>query len=1026
MSTHEPDHDDGFLERFLSSAFSVAEPDAADAMDADDAAAHEADRDEPIPARVGRFLVQDVLGEGGSGRVLRAHDPALGRDVALKVVRASLASDQAACERFVAEAHVCAGLQHPGIVPIHEFGRLEDGRPYFAMKIVEGQTFAELMRGATRGAAARGFVEIFEKVCQTLAFVHAHGVLHGDLKPHNVMVGAFGEVQVMDFGFARHAAPGLGTSAPATPITPIATRPWNVERAGDSSAEGSSSRIRIGGTLAYMAPEQARGDDVAVTTRTDVFGLGAMLCEILTGKPPYRANTRAELMLQASKGWLDDARERLTRCDAEPELVELAIACLAVDPAARPVDAKAVAAAVSAHLRSLAKRARDAELEAEKARAVAAHEARSRRLTLALSLAVLVAVVVPATLMLFAAHERDERRGTAEHAVGAALERARLLAADARQASVDVDSAWDKAFEAAHAATALAAGPDVGEQTRATALDLENGVGRERDDAAAKARIVARLAELRPHGRVDAPAALDAKYRAAFAEFGIDLGASEPEAAARVIREDRARDVLVDGLDDWAWLQRRHGVHDARAWIATIELALRADDDALRSRVRRAVLENAPKRLLEIAGEAGLAVAPARSLVLLARALAETNQREDAIRVYRVASFRHPDDVHLSHDLAAQLGLLEDPPLGEITRLYSMALAARPDDAHILTDLGRALLLRGERANAVTVMERAAALAPDDARAHMLLGIALAQLGRVEDALTPLARAVELGQSVAVVNLEDSYVRLGRVDEARAAVRVAAVKATDPAIVLHCGVRSMQMRDFETCKTAIDRTLSALPDHAGALQLKATLALENGKNGEAKALLEHLRESSPRAALTDAAREMQFTRLVDESVAAQAEIEVQPEPDFDAMNAYDIGVRSVVAFRIGRIEWAARGFAALEGRAWKPDAVSGFHPAAALACAQYAAQVPASERAEWNARAVAYVVAAVDELTQSVESDSLEVRDAIRALDVVARSADVVTAREALPSGDAAGKAMDDAVAEAMAKFVDEACRVDA
>lgn len=1019
MSTHEPDPDDGFLERFLSSAFSVAEPDAADAVDADDVAAHEADRDEPIPDRIGRFRILDVLGEGGSGRVLRAHDPALGRDVALKVVRASLASDQAACERFVAEAHVCAGLQHPGIVPIHEFGRLEDGRPYFAMKIVEGQTFAELMRGATRGAAARGFVEIFEKVCQTLAFVHAHGVLHGDLKPHNVMVGAFGEVQVMDFGFARHAAPGLGTSTPATPIAP------DTDRGSDANAQSSSSRIRIGGTLAYMAPEQARGDDVAVTTRTDVFGLGAMLCEILTGKPPYRASTRAELLLQASKGWLDDARERLARCDAEPELVELAIACLAVDPAARPVDAKAVAQSVSAHLRSLAKRARDAELEAEKARAVAAHEARARRLTLALSLAVLVAVVVPATLMLFAAHERDERRGTAEHAVGAALERARLLAADARQATHDVGSAWDKAFEAAHAAAALAAGPDVGAQTRATALELETDVGRERDDAAAKARIVARLAELRPHGRVDAPAALDAKYRAAFAEFGVEIGAAARESAARVIRDDRARDALVDGLDDWMWLQRRHAVHDAQAWTATIELALRADDDPLRSRLRRAVLEGQSKTLLEIAAEDGLADAPARSLVLLARGLAETGQRAEAIRVYRIASFRHPDDVRLSHDLAAQLGLLEDPPLEEITRLYSMALAARPNDAHVLTDLGRALLLRGERANAVTVMERAAALAPDDARAHMLLGIARAQLGHVEAALAPLARAVELGQAVAVVNLEDAYVRLGRVDEAREAVRATAMNAVDPAIVLHCGVRSMQMRDFATCATAIERTLSVLPDHAGALQLKAMLALENGKNAEAKALVDRLRESSPRSALNDATRELQFARLVDESIAAQAEIEAESEPDFAAMSAYDIGFRSVVAFRIGRVEWAARGFAALEGRAWSTDAVSGFHVAAALACAQYAAQVDASERTQWCVRAAAFVVTAVEDLTQSVDSGSVEVRDAIRALDGLTRSAAIVDARAALPSGDAVGTTMDDAVAGAMAKFVDEACRAD-
>lgn len=1018
MSTDESNPDDAFLESFLSSAFSVAEPDANELAESSEEPSALDGRDEPVPATVGRFKILDVLGEGGSGRVLRAHDPTLGRDVALKIVRASLAADEAACERFVAEAHVCAGLQHPGIVPIHEFGRLDDGRPYFAMKIVEGQTFAELMRGATRGAAARGFVEIFEKVCQTLAFVHAHGVLHGDLKPHNVMVGAFGEVQVMDFGFARNARAGddavRAAQWPLTPILPASD-------ASDAATDGASSRIRIGGTLAYMAPEQARGDDAAVSTRTDVFGLGAMLCEILTGQPPYRARTKAELMLRASKGWLDDAHERLAHCDAERELVELATQCLAIDPAARPADAGAVAHAVSSHLRSLAKRARDAELEAEKARAVAAHEARARRLTLALSIALIAVVLVPAVLMLRAAHERDERRGAAEHAVGAALERTRLLAVDARAASHDVNAAWDKALEAARAATALAEGPDVGAGTRAAALELATGVARERDDAAAKARIVARLADLRPHGRVEAPAALDAKYRAAFVDFGIDVGGVDVTTAAQVIRADRARDALVDGLDDWMWMQRRHRVPDANAWRRTIDLALGADDDALRQQVREAVRADDAQRLLEIAAVDAIANEPARSLVLLARGLAESDHRDEAIRVYRIASFRHPDDMRLSHDLAAQLGLLDNPPLEEITRLYSMALAVRPDDAHVMTDLGRALLLRGERANAATVMERAVTLAPDDARAHMLLGIARMQLGQLEAAVTPLARAVELGQAVAVVNLEDTYVRLGRDEDALNAVERVARKANDPAIVLHCAVRLMQLRRFDECERAISRTLAALPQHVGALQLRAMLEVERGNFERAKELVGVLRSAAANA--SGAERDQQFERLVDESIAAATTIEAAPQPDFAAMTTFDVAFRAAVAYRIGQVEWAARAFEFLGERAIDEGAINGFHPAAVLSAAEYAAQLPPERRAPWNQRAVEAMAATARDLAASVANEELEPTDALRTLFALKRDPALIAARAALPEGDAAGMAMDAAIAEAMAALQKAAAR---
>src|SRR5262249_2631985 len=153
---------------------------------------------------------------------------------------------------------------HPGVVPVHELGRSADGRPYFTMKLVKGRTLADLLKERTSPAQdLPRFLGIFQQVCQTLAYAHSKRVIHRDLNPQNVMVGAFGEVQVMDWGLAKV----LG-GAPAE--APSALRTVRTEQSGASSQDGS-----VMGTPAYMAPERARGEVDQLDERADVFGLGA-------------------------------------------------------------------------------------------------------------------------------------------------------------------------------------------------------------------------------------------------------------------------------------------------------------------------------------------------------------------------------------------------------------------------------------------------------------------------------------------------------------------------------------------------------------------------------------------------------------------------------------------------------------------------------------------------------------------------------------------------------------------------------
>jgi eukaryotic-like serine/threonine-protein kinase len=196
------------------------------------------------------------------GTVYRARDRELGRDVALKVVRLpEMSSDVAA--RMLREARTLAQLEHPGIVPVHDVGTLADGRAFYAMKLVRGSPLDALPASP---AAER--LTIVERICEAVAFAHAHGVIHRDLKPQNVMVGPFGEVLVMDWGVAKLIAgveQTLGTSG---------TSP-----SGRSASPATGDGVAVG-TPGYMAPEQATGDPTLVGARVDVYAIGAILRDL--------------------------------------------------------------------------------------------------------------------------------------------------------------------------------------------------------------------------------------------------------------------------------------------------------------------------------------------------------------------------------------------------------------------------------------------------------------------------------------------------------------------------------------------------------------------------------------------------------------------------------------------------------------------------------------------------------------------------------------------------------------------------
>jgi serine/threonine protein kinase len=263
-----------------------------------------------------RYQLAEPVGRGGMGRVYRARDTGLDRYVALKILHTAEAGE---ADRLIAEAKILARLEHPGIVPVHDAGTLPDGRVFCAMKLVRGTRLDALARD-TADLPER--LRIFQRICETVAFAHAHGVLHRDLKPQNIMVGSFGEVLVLDWGIASQitrtaigpddtasqadsnasANPNANPNAAATeqyekPDAPdtVSPAPDTADAVSPATDAGPTARGARIGTPGWMAPEQEQGRTASITERTDVFGLGAILRELVEtapreqgAKPPAR------------------------------------------------------------------------------------------------------------------------------------------------------------------------------------------------------------------------------------------------------------------------------------------------------------------------------------------------------------------------------------------------------------------------------------------------------------------------------------------------------------------------------------------------------------------------------------------------------------------------------------------------------------------------------------------------------------------------------------------------------------------
>jgi serine/threonine protein kinase len=233
-----------------------------------------------------RYRVVKFLGRGGMGAVWLAEDALLQRNVALKVLAAESSPVDLAA-RLMPEALILGRLEHPGIVPVHDAGTLPDGRAFYCMKHVQGQTLDQHIAGM----GLRRRLQLLQRIAEPLAFAHSRGIIHRDLKPGNVMVGAFGEVLIVDWGLAKVCG-AADAAQPASAKSPSQTEP----------SDAATAHGAVLGTPGFMAPEQARGDVELIDQRTDVFGLGAIMNFMLHDQPGVRRSEQASRSLRAIYG----------------------------------------------------------------------------------------------------------------------------------------------------------------------------------------------------------------------------------------------------------------------------------------------------------------------------------------------------------------------------------------------------------------------------------------------------------------------------------------------------------------------------------------------------------------------------------------------------------------------------------------------------------------------------------------------------------------------------------------------------
>jgi tetratricopeptide (TPR) repeat protein len=820
------------------------------------------------------YVVTREIARGGMGVVYEARDPVFERELAVKVMYPGQNAG-----RFLVEAKVTAGLPHPGVPPVHSLGSMPDGRPFLTMKLIRGRTLADELQAPKRAELPQ-LLDIFLHVCQTVGFAHSKGIIHRDLKPSNIMVGSFGEVQVMDWGLARDEGRRMkdegktDASASSSIILPPSSFPT---QAGE-----------VKGTPAFMAPEQARGEPV--DARADVFALGGILAAILTGSPPFSGNTVADTVLRAAQANLRACFEALEACGVDAELVAVAKKCLAPRAAERYANGEDVAAAVSAYRAGVEDRLhraereraaaearaaeevntrREAEARAEAERKNATEQRKRRRAQLMVAAVVLVLLGGAGAFAWWRDKQAGERKLTEER-TGAerklAAERAEAqrmrLEADARavaarhagELAAESRIRVEQARQGVHSGLVLAT--DLRKQSKfkqaalalAQAADLARGGAPELlgavEDAQRTLAFVVALDDIRYRkwawiaesggGRFDTKRAPPA-YHKTFADHGLDLTVLAPPEAAERIAASAVRAELVTAVDDWALYEPDEALRSR-----LLEVARQADPNTWTDQLRDPAVWGDRAALVKLAATADLATTPPAVLSVLAELM--RRNRLDAAPFLSAARVKHPTDFGLAFALGQCFALNTD---GRQIGPFEAARALRPDSATVWQNLSVALGWTGDFAGELAACREAVRLDPLGASARSNLGAALRENGDWDGAVVEFKAALLLDPKFATAydGFGIALARKGDRDGAIGVFREAVgLEPTFARAHNNLGVALKEKGDLDGAIAAYKDAIGVEPGYASAWNnLGAALHLKGDLDGAIRAFREAAR-----------------------------------------------------------------------------------------------------------------------------------------------------------------------------------------
>ncbi|HSZ58214.1 MAG TPA: protein kinase [Tepidisphaeraceae bacterium] len=631
------------------------------------------------------YTVEGVLGRGGAGVVYQARHLKLNRPVALKMLLLGANATASEVRRFRREAELVAGLQHANIVQVYDVGETEDC-PYFTMELMAGGSLAQQLGGHPQ--PARYAAELLTRVALAVAAAHQAGLVHRDLKPSNILLAPDGTPKVTDFGLARRV---------------------------DGDATLTLTGAPGVGTPSYMPPEQASRKAGAVGPPADIYSLGAILYEMLTGRPPFRAESVGETERQLIA---DDpvAPSRLNKM-VPRDLETICLKCLRKDPLERYSTAAALADDLTRFQEGMPIQARPLGLGARVWRWCLHRPAEAALVATALAL---VALIIGGGFWF--QNQRDQRRAETARQQGGRTQAVQTVLEQA--AAFGKEGRWPDATAVLEGGSRLldaSAPPDLRHSLQQAGADAEMVTELE--------EIRLRLSEGKRAHETVSPESL---YAAAFEKYGVVSQTMTPAEAALRIHNSAIRETLLAFLHEWLY----HADKDRARLQAILDIA---DDDPWRRAFRQEMAAKTPGRLTFLATSPEAAAQSPVILSGLGGILIVANQREAALAMLRDAQQRHPDDFWINYLLGRFWG--QEQPQRAIA-FYRAAVAIRPSSDQAYVVLGAALRDAGDTDEAIVAFRKALALNPDcgDGRD---LAKALAPKGRLEEARAVWEKALD-------------------------------------------------------------------------------------------------------------------------------------------------------------------------------------------------------------------------------------------------------------------------------------------